>query len=69
MIKISKFRFFEYKTVSVVLETVNGNLTVYTALPTDVRLHPTYSKVKLNKFFENLKFSRQKSSSGSLLFE
>ena len=48
MIKISKFRFFEYKTVSVILETVNGNLTVYTALPTDVRLHPTYSKVKFN---------------------
>ena len=40
-------RFFEYKTVSVVLETLSGdNVTVYTALPTSVRLHPTYSKVK-----------------------
>ena len=33
--------------MSVVLETLSGgNITVYTALPTDIRLHPTYSKVK-----------------------
>ena len=37
--------FFEYKTVPVVLETEEGNMTVFTALPTSLRLHPTYSKV------------------------
>ena len=39
--------FFEYKTVPVILETEEGNLTVYTALPTNLRLHPTYSKVTI----------------------
>ena len=37
--------FFEYKTVPLVLDTEEGNMTVFTALPTDLRLHPTYSKV------------------------
>ena len=37
--------FFEYQTVPVLLETEEGNVTVFTAIPTSLRLHPTYSKV------------------------
>ena len=39
-------RFFEYRTAPLNLQTAAGaNITVFIAQPTELRLHPTYSKV------------------------
>ena len=40
-------RFFEYQAEPITYQTPSGNLTAFVALPTNLRLHPTYSKVSL----------------------
>ena len=38
-------RFFEYQAEPITYQTPSGNLSAFVALPTTLRLHPTYSKV------------------------
>ena len=45
LINLLFLRFFEYQAEPITYQTPSGNLTAFVALPTNLRLHPTYSKV------------------------